>query len=411
MKGLKKSLIVFMFISIASLLVFAVCSSNENQNSENGDEIINITFSWWTNPERTEMTKEAIELFEEKNPDIKVTTQYSGWDDYWEKLATNAVGGGLPDVMQMDGSRIQQYVNKDQLMDLTETDIDISDISEATIDAGKIDDKIYALTTSTNAQMFIYNPEILEEAGVEFPDENYSWEDFADLGEEIYDKTGVHLIANEAEQTAVLDYFLRTKGESLYSSDGKSVGATKEALEDWFQYWLDMQKTGAVPSADKSQSYDHNDHPSNPLVKEEAAFAWLLLGTEPEFEQDLGKPVERAFLPEWGNEDKPYDLHGAMYWTMSSNTEHPEASAKLIDFLENDPEVAEIFGVERGIPANHDNMDLVAEKAEDHHVEEQVEFMEKVEDISSPTLMEPESADEISELLKNVAEKAQAENI
>src|SRR5699024_8205902 len=98
-----------------------------------------------------------------------------------------------------------------------------------------------------------------------------------------------------AEQTAVLDYFLRTKGESLYSSDGKSVGATKEALEDWFQYWLDMQKTGAVPSADKSQSYDHNDHPSNPLVKEEAAFAWLLLGTEPEFEQDLGKPVKGLF--------------------------------------------------------------------------------------------------------------------
>src|SRR5699024_5066888 len=129
------------------------------------------------------------------------------------------------------------------------------------------------------------------------------------------------------------------------------------------------------------------------------------------FEQDLGKPVERAFLPEWGNEDKPYDLHGAMYWTMSSNTEHPEASAKLIDFLENDPEVDEIFGVERGIPANNDNMDLVAEKAEDQYVEEQVEFMEKVEDISYPTLMEPESADEISELLKNVDKKAQAENI
>src|SRR5699024_4031709 len=133
---------------IASLHIFAGRHNKENQNSENGDKITNITFSWWTNPERTEMTKEAIELFDEKNPDIKVTTQYSGWDDYWEKLATNAVGGGLPDVMQMDGSRIQQYVNKDQLMDLTETGIDISDISEATIDAGKIDDKIYALTTS-----------------------------------------------------------------------------------------------------------------------------------------------------------------------------------------------------------------------------------------------------------------------
>src|SRR5699024_12508730 len=84
---------------------------------------------------------------------------------------------------------------------------------------------------------------------------------------------------------------------------------------------------------------------------------------------------------------------------------------KPIGFLENDRKVNEILGDERRITANHDNIDIEAEKEEDHHVEEQVEFMEKVEDISSPTLMEPEYADEISEQLKNVAEKAQAENI
>src|SRR5699024_10847892 len=162
----------------------------------------------------------------------------------------------------------------------------------------------------------------------------------------------------------------------LYSEDGKTIGASAVTIAEWFQLWLDMQEKGIVPSAEKSQSYDHDDHPSNPLVNEEAAFAWLLLGTEPEFEQHLGKSLEKAFLPEWGSEKEPYDVHGAMFWAMSSNTKYPEEAAKLIDFLENSPEVAEIFGTDRGIPANEDNMEIVVDIAEDHHVEEQVEFME-----------------------------------
>src|SRR5699024_9291911 len=112
--------------------------------------------------------------------------------------------------------------------------------------------------------------------------------------------------------------------------------------------------------------------------------------------------------PEWGSEKKPYDVHGAMFWAMSSNTKYPEEAAKLIDFLENSPEVAEIFGTDRGIPANEDNMEIVVDIAEDHHVEEQVEFMETVEEVYSPIVMEPAATNEISDLVKNLAEQTQA---
>ena len=41
----------------------------------------------------------------------------------------------------------------------------------------------------------------------------------------------------------------------------------------------------------------------------------------------------------------------SMYWSVSSRSEHAEASAKLIDFLLTDPAATKILTTERGIPA------------------------------------------------------------
>src|SRR5690606_5745626 len=153
-----------------------------------------------TNPTRTKMTQEAIKLFEEKHPDIDVVMEYSSWDSYWQKLATQTAGGGAPDVMQMDGSQLRTYVEKGQLMDLSTTDVDTSGLSKETLELGKVDGKLYGLTTSVNSQMFIYNTEIFKKAGVSFPEENYTWEDLAEMCVKIYEKTGVYGMANEMEQ-------------------------------------------------------------------------------------------------------------------------------------------------------------------------------------------------------------------
>ena len=41
----------------------------------------------------------------------------------------------------------------------------------------------------------------------------------------------------------------------------------------------------------------------------------------------------------------------SMYWSVSARSEHPEASAKLVDFLLTDPAATKILTTERGIPA------------------------------------------------------------
>ncbi len=288
-------------------------------------------------------------------------------------------------------------------MDLSTVGVDSSDLSEETVQLGMVDGKLYGLATSINSQMFIYHPEIFEKAGVTFPEENYSWEELAELCVKIREKTGVYGMANEMEQTGLLSYFARTKGEELYS--GNKIGLSKETLTEWFQYWLDLQEKGGVPTAEENAAYNHNDPSASPFIKEKTAINWLFLGTDPNYEESLGKPIGRALLPEWGNENKPYPLHGAMFWSMSSKTKHPEAAAKLINFLENDPEVAKIFKTDRGIPANQKNMEIVSETAEDETIQKQIDFMEKVKKVASPEKLAPQGSSEIADILKNLSQQ------
>ncbi len=84
-----------------------------------GDEIVELTFAWWGTQIRHDRTQQIIDLFEEQNPNIKIRGEFSGWDGYWEKLATRAAGQSLPDLIQMSYAYLADYVDRGLVADLS----------------------------------------------------------------------------------------------------------------------------------------------------------------------------------------------------------------------------------------------------------------------------------------------------
>src|SRR5690625_1309081 len=80
-------------------------TGNDEATQEDGEQI-ELRMAWWGSQTRHDYTLEAIEIYEEKNPQITIDPEFSGWDGYWEMLATQAAGGDLPDIIQMD----MQYI-------------------------------------------------------------------------------------------------------------------------------------------------------------------------------------------------------------------------------------------------------------------------------------------------------------
>ncbi|GAA3439281.1 extracellular solute-binding protein [Kutzneria kofuensis] len=56
--------------------------------------------------------------FEKLHPDIKVETEYSGYDAYFQKLSTQVAGGAGPDLLQLDRATIGEYEHRHVLADL-----------------------------------------------------------------------------------------------------------------------------------------------------------------------------------------------------------------------------------------------------------------------------------------------------
>lgn len=54
--------------------------------------------------ERHNRTLRVTELYEEKNPHVKISPEYFGYEGYFEKWMTKFLAGNAPDIIQFGGN-------------------------------------------------------------------------------------------------------------------------------------------------------------------------------------------------------------------------------------------------------------------------------------------------------------------
>lgn len=132
-------------------------------------------------------------------PDVQINVQFADWTGYWDKLSAMAAGGNMPDVVQMDYSYIEQYVDAGLLENLTpyieNGAIDTESIPSSIIESGSVDGNCYAISLGTNTTSMFYNKTLLDSYGITVP-LNPTVEDFYAIGQEVWEKSG-HTIYTE----------------------------------------------------------------------------------------------------------------------------------------------------------------------------------------------------------------------
>lgn len=127
-----------------------------------------IRVCWWGNQTRNDGTVKALEMYEAEHPEVKFEVEFSDWNGYWDKLATQAAGGNLPDIIQMDYAFLSQYQEKGQLVDLNQYIesgvIDTTNVPDSIMKSGEIDGGTYAIVAGTNAKALLVNTAVMEEA-------------------------------------------------------------------------------------------------------------------------------------------------------------------------------------------------------------------------------------------------------
>jgi ABC-type glycerol-3-phosphate transport system substrate-binding protein len=133
----------------------------------------------WVGPEGIAFwTDDIIPRFEGENPGIKVTWESAESADYEDKLYTQAVAGDAPDVFFIWWSA--GLMEEGQLLPLEEyfDEAYMADFYPANIVGQVYEGHMYGVPKYVSTVAMAYNKDLLDEAGVAYPDGTWDWDDY-----------------------------------------------------------------------------------------------------------------------------------------------------------------------------------------------------------------------------------------
>lgn len=411
---------------IAMLLVFglAACGSSNNNveapdssvqpSAQNGTEEpdvskepVEIRFTWWGDTKRNEVYNAIVDRFEAEYPHITVKREFGGWADYWDRLTTQIAGNNAPDVVSMHQFYVSDYARRNALVDL-QTVLDsgehLEDFPQSTIDSGKIDGKLYMVPKGVTMPGWAYNTALFDELGVEYPDMNWTWDDFVAKVLEIKEKAGSRNIwgspdGGGGQPQPNFRYFLRQHGQDLYTEDGK-LGFTKDLLVEWWTMWDNLRKQDAIPDATTGTEFENAPLEQNMFVKGLTAITQIPANQiylyQQQFQSGEIRMVRMPTLE--GGENGEY-IEGA-YLSITQGSKHPKEAALFINFFINSEKSLELFKVEQGSPASTKMSEFVKPLL-DPAQQRSVSFIQETLQYATPAVYAPLGATEIEQAFKD----------
>lgn len=373
------------------------------------DEDITISLAWWGDDDRAAKYEKAVDLFEKAHPNITVQTQFQAWDDYWTARATEAAGGALPDVIQMDLSYLRQYGATGQLLDLdgqTGVNLNLDGIDDSLLASGQIDEGQYGVPTSTNTLATFYNADVLKQIGVEPLAEGYTWDDYTAWIEKVSEagKGEKPAIYGSGDYTGTFWFFLQwliQQGVEPFTADGQ-LNFDETQMTEWLNQGQELRDSGAFFPIKRAKQLE----PLSGFTKSEVAGESSWDNFLASYVAETGDEIKMLPMP--SGENGPQQFYKpSMLLSASAQSEQSEAAAALIDFLINDPEVGTIFGTSKGVPAVQAQIDAM--DVEPGSVDEQVvQFEEDVADVVTESAPVPvEGFGEIEAEFKRLSEELQ----
>lgn len=310
---------------------------------------------WWGNPERNKRTFAVVDLYKTVRPGVTVDAETIGWDDYWPKMATQASGKNMADVVQMDYRYLFEYARRGQLEALDPyigKGLDLTHFNKTFLDSGKVDGKLYAVPWTSNSVMCIYDTEKLASLGIAAPTNAWTWDDLAKVGREIKKGAGgkdYWAIADKGHWEPMMELFMRQRGKALYGEDGK-IAYTEADVADFYGLWDSFRQEGLLSSADLVAQ--DNSLQKMPLTLGNAAIDFAhsnqLVGL-----QTLNKPkLAIVMMPNTPGGKPGQYLKPSMLVSIAKTSQVKEEAVALTAFLVSSIEAGKVLRLERGVPGD-----------------------------------------------------------
>ena len=344
---LKKGLpIVFLFLCLG----IAACQRQDSARTI-------IRFTTWGSPASNAVYQDVVNVFEERNPDIKIELIMLPWSQYHRKIITMSAVGSKLDFMRLANSYFPQFVEKgallplDTLVERDRAEVGLGDFFPEALRGCTSDRRVYGLPLDIDGWAIYYNRGIFEGAGLPFPDRSWTWETFVDVAKEltrdlngdgIIDQYGAYIKV----KMGVIELLAGQSGAMILDQGNSTCLFDTTEGRTVIQLLYDLiVREKVVPPAEVRANQDV-------FAAEKAAMVLLGRGDVTGFRQSLAFDWDVGPVPRWpGREPRALIVGGSNPWVISSHTKLPEASWRFLKFFTGPEAVARMTETGRFIPA------------------------------------------------------------
>lgn len=305
----------------------AQISEKETQKEGNTGKSGTIRFAIYTDTARDLVAQAQAELYMEKNPGVKVEIVSVPFANYYTQLGQGLAAGSAWDVFMINGASFAELGKTGQLMDLTDEIASRGmNMEEYVVDPmnSSYEGKTYVLPYELNTSAILYNKDMFDAAGVEYPSSDWTWEDFQEIAGKLTnpekDEFGCYIRLGQPD----INSFVYQAGGNMFNEDLTKISFDTPEVKKALNYTTDLvTKYGYAPSPEQL--------PANiaPFMTNKIAMASAMC-----FEV---LTVEAAEF-NWGIAPWPKEVNqGGSYWTQGmavyNGTKNKDLALDYIFFL------------------------------------------------------------------------------
>ncbi|SDT36488.1 ABC transporter substrate-binding protein [Microlunatus soli] len=381
------------------------CSGGKNSGSATEGA---VRVGWYGGDPVHAAMKKALDAYHGKHSGVTISTEFSPFDGYWDKLATQTAGRNAPDVYRMSMSYFADYADRGALLDLSDqlgSAIKTADLDADVAASGKIDDGTYGVGQSSISHAVFSRPAAWQKVGAEVSTADWTWESFAEAAKGYAGEAGKGMYGTPdvGGNIQIFEPYVRQRGREIFTPDGAGLAVQTEDLEEWFAYWQDLRSSKAAPPS--SITAETGDFATSLLAtgKSPLSFGWVQQITF--YAPLVDDPLEVAALPspEAGSLSGQF-LKALDFWVVSSTSKNQQGALALVDYLINDPGAIKTLGLTLGVPPSKAGRDQLGSDP-DSPEGKAIAYVEKIKDkVGKPPAAWPKGYGEIQELFGKLNE-------
>ncbi len=315
-----------------------------------------LTYVYFGGAEQRKLWQSIVDLFQEEYPDVRVKANgiaADSWSAFFDTVSVRIAGGQVPDVVRVatEGQRlfasrgvampIDEYIERDK--DYIQGYYD--DISPKLIEVNKKysspGENTYYLPGEFNPMCVWYSTELFQQAGVEEPNDDWTWDDFLAAAEELTKPGEVFGMHVPPAYFASLMPWLLTNGASTMNADWtESTVASPEAVES-VRFMRSLVEEGISPKP--GGEYDPFTAMSQGKLAMFGGGRWPIISMR---NLDYVDKVKIVAWPQKEGKGSPLGWDGYAIMKESENKEAAWAFAKFMTTRKANERFAQLGGTE-----------------------------------------------------------------